>query len=555
MSKRLWKLRDHGEYTKGAGKLPAPLDAIASSQASKSNLEIGEWLAASRPAGESLPEAAGKAIDRIEYAIKSGETIYLRGDYDCDGCTSTAILAEHLKALGGTVSAAVAQRSDGYGFRPVHADALIKRGAKLAIILDAGTRDVEAVGKCSDAGVDVICLDHHILGKGDWPGFALVNPQAGGGLDYLCTAGLAYVLAESLSEQFDSDRKPSAELAAIGTLADMSPLVGFNRHIVRKGLEEMGDTRRPGLRKLLTLAGVRNRAPNSIDIAWRVAPSLNAPGRIGDTSTALQCLSELDPDEASHHAKECWRLNSERKAIQGEAYEQAKDSVDPGDSVIVVAAEGWNQGVVGLVAGRLMHEFHRPVFVVGLKDGVGKGSCRAPDGLNVGDLMEKCSDLLIRHGGHAQAGGFSVSAANIEPFRDKLCSLVDSSDIEPPPLVLDAALDPSSVSIPFCQAQEKLGPFGKGNEQPLYGGKNLILDSKSNLGRKGLHTEIGVISLTDMYEKKTRIVCWRKTPEDIRHRIGERVDIAFKVELTHWRGRPEVAIALEDIRESGSNDG
>jgi len=421
-----------------------------------------------------------RAAERLAHAVRASERIAVFGDYDCDGITATAVITELLRALGAEVEPLIASRFDGgYGVSPGAVERLLATGARLVVTCDCGSSDHASLEVLRERGLDVIVIDHHLVPEQPLPALAFLNPHRPGcGFPFkgLASCGLALSLGAAVRAELGRavDLKAVLDLVAIGTIADVAPLVGDNRALVRAGLAVLGEARRPGIRAMFELAGIdRGRPLTAEDVAFRIAPRLNAPGRLGSPALSLELLLETNPVRADALAGDLEQSNVTRKAMQASILDQALSEVNDrgfADSpAIVLGREGWSQGLVGIVAGRLADTFGRPVIVVGFEGEHGRGSVRGPAGSRLYDALSEVSPLLVRFGGHQAAAGLEVLAPKLAELRTAFERAVQNvpaaREPEPPSsrrVRLVAGDSPSRVLLDFAL----LEPCGEGNPCP-----------------------------------------------------------------------------------------
>ncbi len=390
----------------------------------------------------------GPAATRLAQAVRAGERIVVFGDYDCDGMTSAAILTEILRALGGNVTALLASRFDGgYGFSDAALVRVLAESPSLVVTCDCGSSDHPRLRALKERGIDAIVVDHHLVPDEPLPVLAFLNPHRGNcGFAYkgLASCGLVLSLGAAVRTALDQklDLRAWLDLVAIGTIADVAPLDGDNRALVRAGLRALAEPRRPGLKALLRLARLGEGIPLSAeDISFRLAPRLNAPGRLGAPDAALELLLAQDVDTAEALAARLEQASTERRALQEQLQQEAIDEITREDygarPAIVLGREGWNHGIVGIVAGRLAERYGRPVVVFGFNQGHGHGSVRGPAGSRLHDALSLCESSVLRFGGHQAAAGVELELARLAEFRSAFERAVASA---PAP-----ALEPSSV--------------------------------------------------------------------------------------------------------------
>lgn len=368
------------------------------------------------------------AAERIAHAVRQRQRIVVFGDYDCDGMTSTAILTEALTALGADVSPVLASRFDGgYGLSGSALERVLAARPGLVITCDCGSSDHASLERLPAFGVDAVVVDHHLVPQQPLPALAFLNPHRPGcGFPYkgLASCGLSISILAAVRAELGQalDLRPLLDLVAIGTIADVAPLDGDNRALVRAGLKVLGEARRPGVRALLELAGIEPGTPLSAeDVAFRIAPRLNAPGRLGAPDLAVQLLLSKTLEQARALAAEVEQRQLERKAVQQLMLEEALAEVERERyrerAAIVIGREGWNHGIVGIVAGRLSAELKKPVVVIGFHDGVGRGSVRGPKGARLHDAVSACAQHLLRFGGHQAAAGLELRQGSLPALR------------------------------------------------------------------------------------------------------------------------------------------
>lgn len=420
------------------------------------------------------------SADRIARAIRAGEKIAVFGDYDCDGITSCAIVTEVVRTLGGDVTPLLATRKDGsYGFSMPALARVRATGATLLITCDCGSSDHERLAAARAAGIDALVIDHHLVPSEPLPALAFLNPhrpECAFPFKGLASCGLALSLGAAVRRALGAqlDIRQWLDLVAIGTVADVAPLVGDNRSLVRAGLAVLGMAARPGLRALAELAKLDlGHGVTADDVAYRIAPRLNAPGRLGDPDLSLALLLERDSTRAAGIAATIEQMTTQRRAIQEEMITEALAEIEaagwsdaPG---LVLAREGWHPGIVGIVAGRVASKYGRPTIVVGLEGGAGRGSVRGPAGFPLHDALTRCRSELVGFGGHQAAAGVEVRADRVEALRALWCEACASMGMtgaaateQEPDVRLDDRDEPAVV----VRDLERLEPCGQGNRAP-----------------------------------------------------------------------------------------
>lgn len=444
---------------------------------------LDRWLEP-RLAHLTAPDAMAdlpEAVDRIAHGLAAGEKIVVFGDYDCDGITSCAILTEVLRALGGQVEPLLASRFEGgYGFSGEALQAVRATGATLLITCDCGSSDHPRLDDAKRAGIDTIVIDHHLVPAEQLPARAFLNPHrptCGYPFKGLASCGLALVVAAALRRRLavELDVRRWLDLVAVGTIADVAPLVGDNRALVRRGLEAIASGERVGLTALaMNGSGGRRRAWSSEDVAFQIAPRLNATGRLAHPRVSLDVLLERDPARAWELAAEIEQLQRKRRELQRAMVDDADRDIskagyaeDPG---LVLARSSFHPGIVGIVAGRLASKHRKPTIVFAIDGSIGRGSARGPLGFRLYDALDACRSELVKFGGHQAAAGLEVRAERVDAFRDawnRVCAeqLASMPPIpEPAPDVrLDARDDVAQVVFDL----ERLEPCGHQNPAPL----------------------------------------------------------------------------------------
>ena len=505
------------------------------------------------------------AVERLWKARNNNERLLIYGDYDVDGVSSTALLTEMLTTLGWLVQPHLPGRfDDGYGLSALSLEKCLEQfKADIVLAVDCGSTAVEAIRYLNQRKIDVIVLDHHQVSDPPPEPVAMVNPQYSD--DYpnfqeLCSVGLAFKLAhalvkrgrqEGLQKERDLDLKQYLDLVALGTIADLVPLTGENRKLVRSGLEQLGQTDRPGLIALKKVAGV-SRPVTVFNVGFHLGPRLNAAGRMDNPRTALEVLMAKDQIEADKAAEVLDKHNTKRREIEhlisSQAVENVREQFDPSrDFVIVEGNMDWHLGVIGIVASRVMREFYRPTFILA-SDGEGwKGSARSIEGFDLAEAMRNCDDLLNDHGGHAMAAGVSVKPGRLDAFRERINEIarhIITPDMFQPPLKLDAETDLSELTLVHVEKMRQLEPLGQGNPeiQLLIG--NLTRSSPVyRMGRDKQHAKFWVTDERSACE----VIAWNLKPED---EPESNFDIAVAPQINEFNGRKTIQLKFIDWRPS-----
>ena len=424
-----------------------------------------------------------RAAERILQAIAARQKMVIFGDYDVDGITSSALLWRILRRLGADVETFLPLRmEEGYGLSQDGVERCVELHKPAVLIaVDCGTTAVKQVAWLRERGIDVVIIDHHALPPELPAAHALVNPQRDGALEYLASVGLVFKVCHGLLKLAGEgngkiDLREYLDLVAMGTVADIVPLVEENRVLVRRGLRQLEHTLWPGLRALIEVSQV-SFPVTAQDIGFRLGPRLNASGRLGDAMLSLRLLQTDNRDEAVSIAAELNRNNRERQAVEMETFLQAEaqlqETYDPArDWGIVLSGQNWHWGVIGIVASRLQKRYHRPTIVIGLNDeGMGKGSGRSIDGISIVKALQASAEFLELFGGHDMAAGLNIRAERVDAFRENFSRLVRAQagdDVFQSTLALSGAISLPEVSDHLYRKFEELAPFGRMNAEPVF---------------------------------------------------------------------------------------
>jgi single-stranded-DNA-specific exonuclease len=423
-----------------------------------------------------------ETVERVARAVRARERICVFGDYDADGVTAAALLTDVLRVLGGEVTPMLADRFDGgYGLSDAALARVIATGASLVVTCDCGSSDHERLDRARRSGIDVIVIDHHRVPDAPLPALAFLNPHRPGcGFAYkgLASVGLALSVAAGVRAELGTalDLRPWLDFVAIGTIGDVAPLDGDNRALVRAGLGMLARGGRPGTRALAQFAGCSGATPTGEDVAFRLAPRINAPGRLEKPDLALALLLARSDPEARRIASEVEALSTRRKEVERAVTAEALAMLeDPGLGslpAIVLAKQGWHPGVVGIVAGRLASRFGKPTVVIALDGARGRGSARAPAGFSVFDALTRAKDCLIRFGGHHAAAGVDVASERVDALRERLgeaCSAIGLPSADPERPDADALLEDGDPPARVVGELERFEPCGQSNPAPRIG--------------------------------------------------------------------------------------
>lgn len=498
-----------------------------------------------------------RAVERIELALEKGENICVFGDYDVDGICSTIMLYEFLTSLGGKVSWRLPSREgDGYGFSRNVAEELFTQGVNLVITVDNGIAAAEEIELAKKLGMEVLVTDHHMPPPAI-PDCIVVDPHradCNSGFKDLCGAGVVFKLIWAMCEDTDEAFSRFGDLLTLATIADIVPILQDNRAIVKRGLRLIEKTSRPGLRALISVAGLR--APiNTYSVSFGLAPRLNAAGRIGNAEDSARLLMERDSVKAAELAERINGYNAQRHEIEQRIMQQAEQRYFSDNrlrcgAVIIVAAEGWETGVAGIVAAKMVEKYGKPCAVLGIKDGVATGSARAPEGFSLFETFGKCRELFDKFGGHDAAVGMTLAADKLPLLFDKINAVADSAGrIEPPSLHVDGYLKPAQFILGLAEEIESLEPFGCGNRQPLFRVNNLVIRNIRGT-KSGEHCMLELAKGRDSFCP----MLFGVGPDKLGFSCGENVDVLVTVSTKEYNGSRELSVIVKDIRRSGFDE-
>jgi single-stranded-DNA-specific exonuclease len=501
------------------------------------------------------------AVQRIQAAIERGERIRIYGDYDADGVSSTCFMIFLFRSLGCLFDYYIPHRTlEGYGLNLQAIDLAADAGVKLIVTVDTGISAVEQIRYAAERGIDVVVTDHHEPPDVLPDAYAIVNPKQPG-CDYpfkgLAGAGVAFKLGQALL-----GRPPLewAEFAALGTIADLMPLTDENRIIVKCGLEQLRRTANPGFRALAEVSGIDLKTVNASTVAFGMAPRVNAAGRLDHANKAVQLLITENPDEAGSCADTLDALNRERQRIVddivGEAdtmwnakCAEAAGNGKPEPSVIVLAKEGWNAGVVGIVASKMIERYYRPTLILGIdaESGVSKGSARSIDGFDLHAALTDCAALLDHYGGHQAAAGMSLQRGRLDDLEAALCKLADEQLAEEDLIrktKIDMTFSIADADLAAIEQISLLEPFGAGNPQPRLLLRNVDMQERKAMGKEGKHLRLGVTENGRMLEA----VGFGFGGLTTRIADGAAIDLVGELSVNEWNGTRRPQLMIRDLR-------
>jgi single-stranded-DNA-specific exonuclease len=506
-----------------------------------------------------------KAVERMGRAISGREKIFVFGDYDVDGVTSITLLCALLDQVGANYRIHQPNRlKEGYGLSRSGVDMALDFGADLLFSLDCGTEAGEAIEYAKSRGLDVIVIDHHKQKGVLPPANAVLNPNRKDcpyPFKGLAAAGVVFKFLHAGFSRWKAhlDWERLYQIAALGTVADVAPLVDENRVITKVGIHFLERQPDPALAALLQVAGVEPGQLNAGHLSFQLAPRLNAAGRMGSPEIGRRLLLSKDPGEIRELAGYLNKLNYQRRSLQAEIYDQSVAMIESDlakylRNVIVVAGEGWNKGIVGIVAAKIQERYYRPTVVIALDGETGSGSARSIPGFDLFSAISRCSSFLSRFGGHRAAAGLSIDRNRIDEFRDRFDRVAGEmlgEDDLIPKLAIDAELSISDVGLKLIDELTSLEPFGMGNRRPVFSSSAVTLSgSPVVMGKKKNHLKIRVGAGNNISE----CVGW-----DMARRIEElnteRIDVAYQLKADEWRNRRRVQMVLKDFRVSMTDDG
>lgn len=498
------------------------------------------------------------AVERLAQAHRRRELVVIYGDYDVDGLCATALLGQSMRQFGFTINEYLPSRfEDGYGLTRAGIDTVRERGGTLIITVDCGTNAHDAVDYANNSGIDVIVTDHHEPQNGPIPlAVAVINPKRTNSrypFAHLSGAGVAYKLVQALQLRFDGlvkgREKWLLDLVALSTVCDIMPLVDENRSFVHYGLLVWHKNRRPGFSALMQMAGIAAKTVTSRTLGFAIGPRLNAAGRIEHASSSLALIQATSIRNAMDLAKVLEEYNARRRheqtRIEFEADELLHEQTD--SPVIILAAEGWSHGVVGIVAARLLERHSKPVFLGGIDQGVVKGSVRSFGDFSAAAALDVVRDVLISGGGHEGAAGFSLAIEHFSTFREGIIAYYHSlklpnQDHHLTPLIEYELPNLTWVSLTFVQQLKLLEPFGEGNPEPIFLWRNLIVESVRRVGADGSHLQLQLI---DSAKVRARAVWFRAAQTSLL--AGDTVKIMATIEVNEFNGQTSPQLIIKHI--------
>lgn len=512
-----------------------------------------------------------QAVERIRRAIREGEAIAVYGDFDADGVCATALLTQALKALGAIAMPFIPHRIDnGYGLDVEALKDLKQKGARVVVTVDCGIRSISQVDEGTALGLDIIVTDHHAVGNELPRAVAVINPrQQGDAYPFreFSGVGIAFKLAQALATAHAQSPLPDGQLlevddlldlVALGSVADLVPLVGENRTLVKRGLERLTKTERPGLQAMMQQAAGKNRTVNAGTIGFFIGPRLNAAGRIDHARNAYKLLMTHYPGEAEQLAALLEETNRERQKQTDEMTLKAREMVaaqPKGDYILFAGSPDFSEGIIGLIASKIQEEAYRPAVAMTHQLALGKirGSARSIPEFSIIAALDECAELLERHGGHAAAAGFTVAADKFDALRARLCAIAerDLTALErngqelTPTLTIEAEASLSEMSWKLLEHLDRLAPYGYGHREPLFMSRNVLVRAARLVGTEhvALTVSDGII-VWDAIAFRQKDILPQLTP------LPKSVDLVYSLSSKVWQNEPRLQLDVKDIRIS-----
>ncbi|MBM7642644.1 single-stranded-DNA-specific exonuclease RecJ [Streptococcus loxodontisalivarius] len=493
-----------------------------------------------------------KSVARIRQAIENYEQILVYGDYDADGMTSASIIKETLEMMGAEAQVYLPNRfTDGYGPNlSVYKYFIEQQDISLIITVDNGVAGQEAISYAQEAGVDVIVTDHHSMPAELPNAYAIVHPEhpeADYPFKHLAGCGVAFKLATALLETIPTEM---LDLVAIGTIADMVSLTDENRIMVKVGLQMLKDTERVGLQELMQISDIDRNTINEETVGFKIAPQLNALGRLDDPNPAIELLTGFDDDEAQAIVIMINGKNEERKEIVQTIFDEAMSMVDLDKPVQVLAKENWHPGVLGIVAGRIMEQISQTVVVLNIENGSAKGSARSLESINIFQALDDHRDIFTAFGGHAGAAGMTLPEENLETLSDLLCQFVIDNEIDTSlknPLQLDEELQLEDLSLETIKSLEKLAPFGMDNKKPVFWLRHFQVTQARTMGQGNAHLKLKIQQGQASFD----VVAFGQGALVQEFQQAQGLELAVTLSVNVWNGATTLQLMMEDARVDG----
>lgn len=497
-----------------------------------------------------------RATARVKKAISENQIIGLFMDYDADGICGGAIIYRNLRKFV-EIEYYVPHRSEGYGLSKKAINSFAKSDCKLVLTVDCGIKSNEEISYAKSLGIDTIVIDHHELPDELPDAYAIIHPQVSDKIKFknLSGGGVAYNFVRAL-ELFDGKEKWDIDLAAISTVADIVPLVEDNRVIVSYGLNVIAKTRNKGLSELIKISSLDKTKVGTYEVGFQIAPRINATGRIDDPVSSFRLLTSDDESEIAILCEKLNRLNLQRQDVLKKDLASVDNAVKlenkTQDGVIVIKQDGLNEGVVGLVAGKITDMYYKPSIVLTDHEEFFKGSARSIKGVNITKIISSASDLLESFGGHPGAAGLSLKKENFKRFEERIkkeSKIIDKILFDRV-LQVDVLIDSSQVNLDLAHSIEHLEPFGYGNSRPVFALEKMKITSFKTIGKSGDHYKIMLCDSVSNYD----CIAFNVQKNGWKITDGMIVDVAFTISINRWRDRKKVDLIVEDIKSSSKND-
>ncbi|MRZ81543.1 single-stranded-DNA-specific exonuclease RecJ [Paeniclostridium sordellii] len=498
-----------------------------------------------------------KAVDRIKLAIEKKENIWIYGDYDVDGVSSTSILCIYFQSIGYPVKFYIPNRlEEGYGINEDAIKVLSEQDCDLIISVDCGITSVKEVDLANDLGIDVIITDHHEVQESIPNAYAVINPKQEDckyPFDMLCGCGVAFKLIQALTpkDEFEKTMYDYLEIVTLATICDIVPLIDENRIIVKNGLKLMKDGKNQGLRELINVCGIDTDKIGSSHVGFSIGPRINASGRLGYSYLGVELFTTKSKEEAVEIATLLEEKNNERQMIEAKMYQEAENIISSNerykdDKVLVIANEGWQHGVIGIVASKLTEKYYKPTILLTIEGDEATGSARSIKGFSIFDTLVECSDLLGKFGGHEQAAGLSMNKDNIDKLRNKVneianFNLSDEDMIEN--INVEFELNEDSIDFNLIEELHNLEPFGVSNPTPKFIIRNMEVRSIFRMGKEKNHLKVNLEK-----EKVYECVGFNMAYLADKFDIGDKVDVLFQLDENNYMGSRKIQFLIKDIR-------
>lgn len=564
-----WKLKEKAEMHGEKGRqLPAIIRQLLFQRGIDSDEKINNFFNADYEKDLHDPfliDGMEKAVERVRMAKKKNELVVVFGDYDADGVTSTGIMKEALDDMGINSTIYIPdKKTEGYGMNLGVMEKFRELGVKLIITADCGTTNTDEVEKANEYGIDVIITDHHHVPEKLPRALAIINPKmdkSGYPEKTLAGVGVAFKLVQALYENIMPEKKEQAkwmlDLVAVGTVADCVPLLGENRALTKYGLIVLSKTRRTGLREIFNVARLvidENNIPSAYNISFQIAPRINAAGRMDHANIAYNLIMEKDTARAREMALELESNNQQRQKVTERVVAEIKVLAENSfrdKKFIFAVGEHFPIGIVGLAAGRIADAFNKPTAVLQKEAETSQGSFRSVPGVSIISAIEKCSELLIKFGGHDQAAGIKIMNSNLEKFYQKINSIIEYElkDKELlPEIEIDMEISADDINFSLVESLKKMEPFGEGNQMPVFLARDLVVNEIKVVGNGEKHLKLFLRSGSSV-PKIYEAIGFNFAKEFPQIKIGDKIDAVFNLEEDRWNGHRKIQLKLIDMKE------